>query len=426
MQDSTRRITSDLGDLSHAIQTKLDVNEQTASSRQRTLDSKLDTHHDELTTLHESHTHSLIAIGQAQASAASSQGRLEHASAQISRRTTRLSQDVKSHRRASDRQHQKTREFILATVRDLRVTQHHPACVEASQGTQVVYAGEDRELIVPALYFLKKDFASIFDQLVTDHCHDVLPSHASWLQSQLHILVASAAQENAQYYARPTATSSDSWTYVGAIETTTPSSAQTANTAFSRRGQKEPLALRRKTRKSSLQLLRFKTSRGELQIRLPRRETAANTLDAEDEISLSYCLFAGEPFVALHARFTRLSNRALSPSICAQLQIFLPFDESQDQYYEELLERSTIQEFDRALRDGSVSPYRQESDGLALNPLLGVSVCPLSMNVTRCIANLIDCGQLWTCGCTSLSKRSRRWVLPSSVSLLPLIQGIQI
>ena len=51
----------------------------------------------------------------------------------------------------------------------------------------------------------------------------------------------------------------------------------------------------------------------------------------------------------------------MAPSIYAQLQIFVPCDKEEEDFYKSLLEHGSIQEIDQALRDGVCSPYRVHS-----------------------------------------------------------------
>ena len=72
---------------------------------------------------------------------------------------------------------------------------------------KIAYGGDTPEVIVLALYLLKEALASIFDRVFDKDRQDLMPSEAAWLQSELHRLVASAAQEKPRLYLGSTATS---------------------------------------------------------------------------------------------------------------------------------------------------------------------------------------------------------------------------
>jgi hypothetical protein len=198
VQQSIQQIELKARSLTQTFNTRFDTNEQVIANRldalrhddlksqavrQHALDAKLENHYQLLATSHKAHQNSLTAIRRSQASAATSQSRLLQTCTQTSKRTARISRDLDAHSQNSSEQHQRTRDLIISTFKDVQAVQAHPT-PRASSGRQIVYAGEERDLIIPALYSVKRELAAIFDQLFTDHSRDVLPSHITWLQSE--------------------------------------------------------------------------------------------------------------------------------------------------------------------------------------------------------------------------------------------------
>lgn len=231
VQQSIQQLESKAASLTQTFNARFDTNEQVIANRldalrldgiksqavrQHALDAKLENHYQSLTTCQKVHQNSLTAIRRSQASAATSQSRLLQTSTQISKRTVRISRDLNVRSLKSSEQHQRTRDLIVSTFKDVQAVQAHPA-PRASSGRQIVYAGEERDLIIPALHPVKRELAAIFDQLFTDHSRDVLPSHIAWLQAGFQNLIASAAQE-ASTHPMSTATSFDTWIYLGEMQ----------------------------------------------------------------------------------------------------------------------------------------------------------------------------------------------------------------
>lgn len=268
-----------------------------------------------------------------------------------------------------------------------------------------MYSGEQRDLIVPALYYAKKQLATVFDRIFAEHHQDTSLDHVIWLRSELQNLVESAAQEEASTHPMSTATSFDTWIYPEERQRS-PQDPKRSNTrsanggTFSTAGNERHEALfpKHRTRKSSDQHMSFETSSGTVRIHVPRRRAGElNAAVASDEVSLVLTSTAGEPFVALYARFTRVRNRFRAPGICAQLQIILPLETDQLRYYRELIQDGSIQDFDEALRSGIISPYRCTLGHDLIN-VFSVSLTQMSiLDYHWMIPNAVDCGRMRTC-----------------------------
>ena len=114
----------------------------------------------------------------------------------------------------------------------------------------------------------------------------------------------------------------------------------------------------------------FNTSNGTLQIRIPRRQTKLEAADAVEKASLYFRSTTGESFTVLNACFTRVMHRFLAPKIYGQLSIILPMSEDEEKAFANhcigLIETGTVEELDRAIRSGEISPYRICSEGINL------------------------------------------------------------
>lgn len=382
-------------DLTQTVNTRFDANERvfasqledfrqqdhvTEETRQLALNAKLDTHHAELKTAQRTHQDTLGAMRSAQTSAASSQNHLSQVSLRTYRQTTHISRDVKDLTRASKQQHKETMDFLAASFESIAITQAHSLPKAANSGRQIVYFGEHRDDIVPALYSIKKDLAVVFDRMFTDHCQDVSPSHIVLLQSELQNLVASAVQEDAMSHPRSTATSFDAWIYPGVSKGSSKIAGEWDVSKSTTKHHEQAITLAPgKRRKRSHQPFTFYTSQGYFQVRLPRRRVAKDIADGDEEISISFLPNADIPFAAMNARFTLIRSQFTKPDICAHLQIMLPLDKEQYKYYVTLIRNGNIQEIDQAIRDGSLSPYRSVGFAPEANFLLYVSLMAQSV-----------------------------------------------
>jgi hypothetical protein len=148
-------------------------------------------------------------------------------------------------------------------------------------------------------------------------------------------------------------------------------------------GQTEPF-LQRKRRDRSGRLVPFNTSKGTLQIRIPRRQTKMEAADAVEQASLCFGSNTSESFTLLHVCFTRVKHRSQAPTIYGQLSIILPMSEDEEKAFDNdcigLIENGTVEEIDRAIRSGRISPYRICKGGI--NLLFYVS---LSRQTHRCV-----------------------------------------
>jgi hypothetical protein len=256
-----------------------------------------------------------------------------------------------------------------------------------------VYSGEQRDLIVPALYFIKKDVLKALDQLYERHCDDLSPRHIAWLESEFRNLEASADQERALTHRKSTATSTDTWIYPLEQQRESNYPEEQSAVAVSDISLKshsvvknERLAVQIPQRNGywrSHRLLLFRTSNGILKLRIPYKTTAEDAADTREEVSLSFISSTSGPFDVLNACFIRISDRLSAPSICTQLNVFLPLDGSQSEAYELLITNTNIEDFDRMIRDGSLSPYRVDVD-YGYNVLFTVSILGYTLLIVTC------------------------------------------
>ncbi|KAF9690879.1 hypothetical protein EKO04_010950 [Ascochyta lentis] len=386
-----QQVVSKTVDLTQAVNARFDANEQslatrldalqqhnlaTQTSHRHALNARLDAHHRELITAHKLHQDSLTVTRRAQISASSSQNRLLRVSTQTNRRTALISQDMRAHNQASDKQHQQTRDLVIASFRDLQILQNRPMPKATTSGRQVMYFGEQRDLIMPALYSIKKELAVVFDQLFTNHCQEVSPSHIAWLQSEFQNLVASAAQEEAASHPMSTATSFDTWLYsreTNKIEGSLKEQSSPISNPH-QSGKMGPVALQR-GRKRPDRAISFKTPSGTIRVRLPRRIITTSATDTFEEVGFSFFSASGESFAALHASFIRAKDHYMAPTICAQLQTFVLAGKEYLGRFYHLLRDGTFQEFDSALRSGTISLYHVHGEFPGLNIIFYFATC---------------------------------------------------
>jgi hypothetical protein len=323
-------------------------------------------------------------------SATSSQRRIFLATTRTRNQTARMSRDMASQFQATNRQHQMTRNLVVATFREAQNHMIKQPFVPPSSGREIVYQGKRQDMIVPTLYSIKVDLDVLFDDLYTHHNQDIHPRHLSWLQAEFQNLLASAAQEQARLHPRSTATSFDAWTY--------PAKRETPNTGkkevqcvpsqhyLGGVGSDKTLSIQRNRPQSFC----FRTRKGTVKIRMPRREHAAQLPNVSDEVGVSLQSTTNE-LPTIDARFVRLKDSRLAPRIYGQLNIILTLERIYP--YIEIIVLGSIPDIDRAFRTGKLCPYRNwEFNGChtGVNPLLMVS--SIRRATSELLANrTVDC-----------------------------------
>lgn len=383
------QLTAKLDAIERSMTAQLNASRQDEQSaralEQRALSAKLESHHDAVQGSQRSIDKSLTAIQQTQSKVVSSQRQLQAGIARTRIQTARTSRDMGAHFRATDQQHRKTRKLIVTMFRDVQITSVKQVSIPPSSGREIVFQGKKQDIIVPTLYMIKMDLASVFDKLYTQYSHNVSRQDISWLESELQNLLASAAQEEARLHPRSTATPFDAWVYPGIRRGGTIAKG-TERSAFTEPVQEtvDPKDKKGKQTRSQLSL-RFRTARWSIEIRLPQRGVLQIS-DASEEVGVVLQPTAPEVPI-LDARFVRLKERYLAPKICGQLNIFLPIDidETYGSYFP-ILKNGSIPEIDQALRIGTICPYHNvkiEGFNTNINPLYIVSPIrePLSSDV---------------------------------------------
>ncbi|KAF3036337.1 hypothetical protein E8E12_006907 [Didymella heteroderae] len=379
----TSKLIAKLEANERSITTQLKVLKNGQDSRaleQRALRARLEAHHEAIRISQRSHEKSMAAIQKAQSSAASSHRQILSATTRTRRQTARMSRDMASHFQAANRQHQTTRDLIVATFRDVQNFTVKQVSVSPSSGREIVYQGKRQDLIVPTLYSIKIDLELVFDELYTRHSEDAHPHHVSWLQAELQNLLASAAQEEARLHPKSTATSFDAWIYPAKRKALDTGKTWALN-AGETRTESVFMQHRRETIGSDATLsivrhdqqsLWFRTRSGTFRIRMPRRKDVAQISDDTEEVAISLQPTASE-LPSVDARFLRLQGAGLAPRIYGQLNIFLPVERTvvfRDYYG--VIKYGSIPDLDRALRTGTICPYRNWEFGgelTGINPL---------------------------------------------------------
>lgn len=330
-------------------------------SEQRALGVTLASHHEAVRRSQKAHEKSLKSVERAQSNAVSVQRQVLSVTTKTRKQTARMSRDMLSHHRATFEQHEKTRDLIVTTFRDLQITAIKEVFAPPSSGREIVYQGKRQDVIVPTLYSIKIDLNTIFGKLYTLHSKEVDPCHISWLQAEVQNLLASAAQEEARLHPRSTATSFDAWIYpgkrklLGAGETQVESVFTQAEFELSQHHLQTVRSDRAMSiRRYYQQSFWFKTSRGVFRIRLPRRNDAKQTSKTSDEVGISLQPTVTE-LPTIDARFVQLKESCLAPKSYGQFNVFLPIDKDVTiREYQGLIWYASVPEIDHALRTGVI------------------------------------------------------------------------
>lgn len=287
-----------------------------------------------------------------------------------SRTTKEMSGILANTQHAISRNHVQARDMMSGLsdqIAKLHVAVSQGSVGKTPRGRQVRFLGDRRDLIVFALSSLRKHLTEIEGNMPASQDGTFSYRQFYWLDSQLESILGSAAQEEAARYAGSSARPFDEWSYSHELHTISEDSSmqktesrELSNSLSSTNLHQKPTGRKRRLKYHVNSESRF----GRLQICLPQFNTGIQGQDPTDEIKLS---FRGQ---SNHQKFTMevfLSNcniYSAYSSISAQLNIGILAESNKRILIEELIYTSSVEEFDLAIRQGMISPYCVDMQGM--------------------------------------------------------------
>lgn len=267
---------------------------------------------------------------------------------------------------------------------------------EKSQRT-ICFLGERSDKKLQYLLALKDDVNWAINRLFAGKSDPSAKALGQWLRSEWQNLISSAFQEGAAEDPNSTAMPFDSWIYPydgftsndDDIASAQPHSTQGDNTEIS--VAKTVVTLPATGRRQNQTLSVVAPDRNVL-VSIPRTRSLTRGQPGVDEVSFTCVTTQDGKTQYVHVRFLRDLSHALQPKLYAQLNVFtkVKWDDVSASYVE-LLIHGSLSDIDRAIREGTISPFQvdEDEDNLCLyvREIL-VSSCP------RTHTNETDCGSL--------------------------------
>ncbi|OAL46496.1 hypothetical protein IQ07DRAFT_590637 [Pyrenochaeta sp. DS3sAY3a] len=352
------------------IKTKLDLHKRnivdSQNSHQQALKSQLDDHHQQ-------NQQNISALQLNQTSFSSSQQRLLETSSRTEKRLVLLQAKGKKASRSSAQDHLKTRALLRNEFETLHTALDKRAVKTKTSGNTVYFRGERVDMITSYLLPIKDEFNSLVNQILSQPHHGLPVEEILLLRIEIQRLLGSAAQEQAARYAMSTATSFDEWHFPGLKQESSPSEEKSQDGDAPENGQiigtRSPIPeIRPKKRnKRKMQTLSFKTKSGQMKLHILQKKITGDGNINNYDVGLSFTNYQAQSFYIVDIRFTQYILPQMRPRICAELNVFVKVPDSlYHNHWMIFYDDSTIEEIDRAIRNGSVSPYYVDGRGFAL------------------------------------------------------------
>lgn len=268
-------------------------------------------------------------------------------------------------------EHQMTREIINTQFRDLQSSLSGRPIPTRNKGREIHFFGARSNLIMAYLLPLKGYLEPAIERLLIHHNEDVSPQHTLWFRSEFHHLLASAAQEEAARYKESTASSIDRWQYsedtfysLDNFEAQKIGPVQKGTGPEKGSNQISLLLKPRMKFKQYSRAFLFDLPSGQLELTLLKRASHARLAGQNQEARLSFTSSASEYFAAIDICFTTALIGDIGPQLCTQLNVFTRAQSGiADIDGWRLLLDGTIDDIDKAIRKGYLSPYDIDTAG---------------------------------------------------------------
>lgn len=251
-----------------------------------------------------------------------------------------------------------------------------------ARGTQqmrndVCFRGDRPDKMMFYLIPIKDELNLVVDHLRTQKDRGIPIQDILYLREQFQQLLGSAAQEDAARCKKSSATSFDRWRFLGQENATarfeaeqeTGGTRSPERTLEMERSVYDGLPMAKRTGREA-QVLLFGTNFGKIRLLISTKGMERCYTDIGNDVALSYTART-EPLHTVDIRFTQASVHHTCPRISIQLSIFTKIPDY-SAYHQLFKEKSTTEKFDRAIRQGVISPYHLIDQGC--NALLFVSV----------------------------------------------------
>jgi hypothetical protein len=373
-------ITSKLDSHQQCLVASLDGQRQDVRQvqcNQQTLVSTLNLNHQEQARKSKDHQQALTSkIDSNQRRVMENISRSNYLTIQSHRQGSRIARKVDVVSRLTTTQHRQTTDMISALgaqIQRLEISRNSSSVRLRQSGRDIYFLGEHTNMIMAYLLFLQDDLDRAVDYILSHYGEDVPVDDARRLQSEFQHLVDSAAQERAAQHPDSDARSFDQWSYpedtVGYLKANTQNPDDPISPRFhnslTRRTRRPNAGVHQKQSKRTNRTWSVKTPSGDICISLPNRKFGSSNTQVSDEFGFSCSLKQGQTTYVIDARFLRDLACATQPGVCAQLNIFTVV-KIDHKLYSTTFEKGSVEEIDTALRNGVISPYYVNKNGVSV------------------------------------------------------------
>lgn len=285
-----------------------------------------------------------------------------------------LSKNLGQHVRDSPIEHEKTRETIAASskqvidaIQDSLANFRIGMSVDDTHGQEFFSIGASHETLVELLILMKTQIRS------TGLLEAARTLDVDWLQDEFKALVTSAIQKNLDLRDRSDVFPSENWMYPSRalLKSVLRETTELPTNDQSNKGTRK-MVNRSKNNPDQRETIRYKSewhvhtsSIGKIFVNVPSFSQSPYLKEAR-------VLFIPSPDVSktyLTVRFSRNHLPEIKPRLYTQLRAFRVVESWER--HGDIMRRGTIQQIDSAIRDGSINPFDQFPS--AMNPWFNVS-----------------------------------------------------
>lgn len=297
------------------------------------------------------------------------------AASRLHKQVSVVQKNFTSANRNSVRQHKKTRDWISrgnmkvvdtisSKIDDLPGKLARTYISSTNSGREIRYQGQSLDSTMCSLLLVKDGLRTAILKTLSEHSKLVSAEDLYWLLSEFDNLVLSAAQEFAATSEKSSARSIDKWIYQRGVASCSSTATRVPNKRLRHESElsndtpRSEEVVQRKRRKSNYRSFSFNLPAGEMEVLVSRPNAAtANATGSCSVVKVGFS-FSPKPGICstlIKGHFIKDVNTGREPRLYAQLNAFTVV-ESLLPYFR-VFKTGTLEDVDKAFRDGTISPY---------------------------------------------------------------------
>jgi hypothetical protein len=231
----------------------------------------------------------------------------------------------------------------------------------------ICFFGEDSDQIVQCLLPVTKDAIWAIDHILANKSDPFSKSLTQWLRGELNNLRDSAIRELAAQHPDGSITSLDPWIYLNdsiSFKKDNSLGSRSKHRLCDDEREVSPQAAAQQASvggRPRTQTISVPTPSRTILVSIPRARKLENGTSGTDESSFTCITTQDGKTHVVQVRFLRELVSAAKPKLYTQLNIFVQvrYDDWED-VYDDVFEHGSLEDIDRALRTGNISPYHIE------------------------------------------------------------------